>query len=478
MNLPAAVRRQWLWWVAMSLVVVVVLVFAGGTSPDGGTSDDRLYGLAGQLKCLQCVGESVAASQAPLAEQFREEIRTQMATGSTDGEILEFFVERYGEQVLLEPPATGLGALVWVVPVLALGAAVVTLGFAFKRWRTDEAVPGAPGSGEETEISAEDSYRPPEQDLDEQGPGATDSAGVRWPVVVGGLAAFAVLAGWLLVVGSQDRGDGELTGGNPSSGADLSSCQSVSRSDPDAAVECYDDILDEAPDDVQALTYRGWSLLRAGDVESGTADLKRASELDPTYPDARVFLAVAASDRGDFVTAGEELAMFWANDPSDVAVSVVQSEGLERKVFFGLMSAPTRDCWGQAAAAGEQGAIDQVFLDALGGCLDGVLAANPADADAVLSRALAYVGPDTADPGAARSLLASLLAENPDDSGALALLVSLDLAAGDLDGALEGLEVLEDLPRSPAAFLIGDAATLRAAYSAAREASLPNAEGG
>ena len=97
MSLPATVRRHRAWWVGMGVVVVGVLVFAGGRAPDEGTGDDRLYALAGQLRCLQCTGESVAASQAPLAEQFREEIRAQMGTGASDDEILAFFVDRYGD---------------------------------------------------------------------------------------------------------------------------------------------------------------------------------------------------------------------------------------------------------------------------------------------------------------------------------------------------------------------------------------------
>ena len=62
------------------------------------------------------MGESVAGSQAPLAVQFRDEIRSQMRAGKTDDEILNYFADRYGQDVLLNPPSTGLGAAVWILP--------------------------------------------------------------------------------------------------------------------------------------------------------------------------------------------------------------------------------------------------------------------------------------------------------------------------------------------------------------------------
>ena len=468
-------RARWPWWVAIGALVVGVLVLAGGTPTSQQSDEARARNVAESLKCLQCAGESVAASQAPLAQQFREEIDRQVAEGASEDQILDWFVERYGEEVLLEPPSSGLGALVWVLPVVALLAAVVGIWFAIRRWRTNpdedldadvrsEARPpagsGASGVGTVAPATARE-------------PRPAPAGAPRWRLlaVVASVLVFAVLATWLVVWGSSDRGQGELTGGTADSGgagAGFQRCQGMAMTDPAQAVACFDDLLEENPDDVQALTYRGWAHIRADELEAGRSDLDRAVQLDPEAADPHVFLAIAASDEGEFELAAEELAAFWANDPGDVAVSVVNSEGLEREVFFGLMSAPTRDCWQAAAQNGEDRAIDQAFLDELGACLDEVLASDPGDRDARLSRALAHVGPETSDPEAARFLLESLLADDPGDADALALLVSLDLAAGDLAAAEEHLVALEELPRGPAAFLIGDAATLRAVLQEAQ----------
>ena len=133
------VRQKWWWWATMLVVVVVVLVVAARPTPTKGVSGQRAFALATQLKCLQCVGESVGASQSPLAVKFRQEIDRQMRQGRTDDEILNYFAQRYGRQVLETPPSTGVGALVWIVPVLAAAGAVLVLAGTFRRWRGERA---------------------------------------------------------------------------------------------------------------------------------------------------------------------------------------------------------------------------------------------------------------------------------------------------------------------------------------------------
>jgi cytochrome c-type biogenesis protein CcmH len=121
----------------MAAIVLVAVVVGAGSPPKTGVSDDRLYSISARLKCLQCVGESVAASQAPLAVQFRELIKTQMRKGDTDDEILNFFAARYGDEVLLTPPSSGLGGVVWVLPVVVIAAALLGLFLVFRRWRDE-----------------------------------------------------------------------------------------------------------------------------------------------------------------------------------------------------------------------------------------------------------------------------------------------------------------------------------------------------
>ncbi len=132
-------RQKWWWWALMGLICVVVIAPVATTTPTEGQSEERLFAVASQLKCQQCVGESVADSQSPSAVQFREEIAKQMAQGQTDDEIINFFAQRYDQEILLTPPSTGIGSLVWIVPVLALAGGLVLLAGAYRRRRLEVA---------------------------------------------------------------------------------------------------------------------------------------------------------------------------------------------------------------------------------------------------------------------------------------------------------------------------------------------------
>lgn len=114
-------------WLALGLALLAVVVIGGVRArPVEGNSDDRLFALAAQLKCITCVGESVAGSQSSFAVAARGEIKRQMAIGKSDDEILASFSGSY-PGVLLNPPNTGWASVVWVVPPVVFGLALAAV---------------------------------------------------------------------------------------------------------------------------------------------------------------------------------------------------------------------------------------------------------------------------------------------------------------------------------------------------------------
>jgi cytochrome c-type biogenesis protein CcmH len=73
-----------------------------------------------ELRCLQCQNQTIADSNAGLAQDLRHEVREMIAAGKTDEEIREFMLERYGDFVLYRPRMTGVTLLLWATPVLLL----------------------------------------------------------------------------------------------------------------------------------------------------------------------------------------------------------------------------------------------------------------------------------------------------------------------------------------------------------------------
>jgi cytochrome c-type biogenesis protein CcmH len=130
--------KGWPSWVLLVLVVGGLL--AVGASRDAGARSpkERVEDISRRLACPICDGESVFESRNADSQAIRIEIARQVDTGTvSDDQIINFIEQRFGSKVLLVPRATGIDALVWALPVAALVCAVVGLGVAFRRWKTE-----------------------------------------------------------------------------------------------------------------------------------------------------------------------------------------------------------------------------------------------------------------------------------------------------------------------------------------------------
>ena len=136
--------KSWPSWMVMLLAVVVLLTI-GGTRDNGPlTQSERIDAISRRVACPICDGESVYASRAPAAEAIRNQIAREVAAAQLDDDrIIAGIAASFNARVLLVPRATGLDALVWVLPVFAAVCAVTGLGFAFRRWRHDPSQPSA-----------------------------------------------------------------------------------------------------------------------------------------------------------------------------------------------------------------------------------------------------------------------------------------------------------------------------------------------
>jgi cytochrome c-type biogenesis protein CcmH len=110
-----------------ALVAIALPAAAQAPKPAQPKAEDpeieaRLVRLAEDLRCLVCQNESLAGSHAELAEDLRREIREQMKAGKSDPEVIAYLTERYGDFVLYRPPFKPVTYLLWLGPVLFLGA--------------------------------------------------------------------------------------------------------------------------------------------------------------------------------------------------------------------------------------------------------------------------------------------------------------------------------------------------------------------
>ena len=146
----------------LGLVFALLLLSATVSEPVWAVEPDEVLGdpalesrareISSGLRCLVCRNESIDESSAELARDLRLLVRERLVAGDSDAEVVAYIVARYGEYVLLNPPARGSTWILWLAgPALALGGAAVAFGFVRRR----AAAPDA----EDHALSAEDQAR-------------------------------------------------------------------------------------------------------------------------------------------------------------------------------------------------------------------------------------------------------------------------------------------------------------------------------
>lgn len=96
--------------------------------------DDEALEIGAMLQCPICQNVSVAYSPSQLATQMRQVIRQKLEAGESREQIIQYFVDRYGESILLEPPKRGFNLVAWRGPFLAVLAGAIGLFWLLRSW--------------------------------------------------------------------------------------------------------------------------------------------------------------------------------------------------------------------------------------------------------------------------------------------------------------------------------------------------------
>ena len=125
--------------------VLATLLLLAGAAVAVPVDETTVHDVAAQLRCVVCQSLSVADSPSETASQMRGIIRERLAAGESPAEVRAYFVEKYGEWILLAPPKSGFNLLVWVVPFAGLGLGLVLVAVVLRRW--SRKIPQGPPAG-------------------------------------------------------------------------------------------------------------------------------------------------------------------------------------------------------------------------------------------------------------------------------------------------------------------------------------------
>ncbi len=127
--------KHWL----IAIVLMSMASVAWGVEPDEILDDpvleQRARSISKQLRCVVCLNQDIDSSNAGVARTMRILLRERLVAGDSDREVLNFFVERYGDFVLFRPPLKGSTYLLWFGPILIFGLGVGIAVVAIRRAR-------------------------------------------------------------------------------------------------------------------------------------------------------------------------------------------------------------------------------------------------------------------------------------------------------------------------------------------------------
>ncbi|MFG3299434.1 cytochrome c-type biogenesis protein CcmH [Micromonospora chersina] len=286
------------WRRALVALVLATLAVAAGAalarSAGGPGRQDPVRAVSAGLRCPACQGESVADSRSPIAAAMRQVVADQLAQGRDGTEIRRWFVQRYGAEVLTDPPARGVRLLLWGVPVLALLAG----GYAALRTLR----PGAARTGSAA-------------------PWTPDARRARraWRVASAGVVALVAS-----VAITADRLDppARPAPADPVAVA-LQLAHDLETQDRyDAAAQMYQEALRDRPDDAVRLRL-AFALLRAGDGAAAQRTARDVLAREPDSPDGLLVLGLAQRNSRS-VEAGDTLRHFLAVAPAHPAAAEIR----------------------------------------------------------------------------------------------------------------------------------------------------------
>ncbi len=149
--------KHWLLALGAALLVSAItvgLAWAQGEYP----TDDDVNRIAKNLYCPVCPNTPLDVCETKACQDWRAQIRDQLAAGWTEQQVVDYFVAQYGERVLAEMRRRGFTSLVWVLPALAAAAGLAVGARVLSSWRRGAKGTAAPvdsAAGSAAEIPPE-----------------------------------------------------------------------------------------------------------------------------------------------------------------------------------------------------------------------------------------------------------------------------------------------------------------------------------
>ena len=110
---------------ALTLALAVVLVNPAYGQGADGELEKQAQAIDQMIMCPVCPAETIDQAQVEISFQMRAVVREMLAEGKSREEVLDYFVDRYGADILAAPPKSGANLVAWILPIVGVAAGLV-----------------------------------------------------------------------------------------------------------------------------------------------------------------------------------------------------------------------------------------------------------------------------------------------------------------------------------------------------------------
>lgn len=126
-------------WIRIVAILITLILTALPTHAQTPTLDDQVNRIAKTLYCPVCPNTPLDVCNTQACIDWRNDIKRMLLEGKSEQEIRDYFVARYGFQVLGAPPAEGFNWLAYLLPALGLVLGMVIAWLSVRTWLTRRA---------------------------------------------------------------------------------------------------------------------------------------------------------------------------------------------------------------------------------------------------------------------------------------------------------------------------------------------------
>ena len=119
--------------IKLNLFILVFSFILFGCISDVDENNNRNYDLYSKIMCPVCDGQTIGESQASIANDMKNIVDAYISDGKTDDEILKYFEDRYGTEILSAPPNSGTNTIVWATPFVLISLSFIIFSVWLKK---------------------------------------------------------------------------------------------------------------------------------------------------------------------------------------------------------------------------------------------------------------------------------------------------------------------------------------------------------